>query len=256
MNFRGQCLWLWLTLAGLVTALGLSVYLAAAAREGYRQQLAARIWPDRAEAATNVPPPVITGTTNGFSRTILVWGDSRMAEWHLPAPPGTRIVNAGIPRATTAQLLPRLPGLLDAFQPDLVLIQAGINNLKYLGLEPQRADELVSLTFDHLTAMAARCRQHHCQVILLAVWPPEQPDWRRRLVWNVAIPLSVNRLNRHLLELPDRVPGLQVIDLFALAGLQPGPDTYRDTLHLRPAANDRLTQTLTNLPVWRVGRIP
>ena len=52
------------------------------------------------------------------------------------------------------------------------------------------------------------------------------------------------------------MPGLEVVDLFALAGLQPGPDTYRDTLHLRPATYERLTQTLTNLPSWRAGQRP
>ena len=256
MNLRRQRLWLWLALAGLVAGLGLSLYFAAAAREAYRRQLAARIWPAHPEAPANIQPPVITGTTNGYSRTILLWGDSRMAEWSLSAPPGTRMVNAGIPRATTAQLLPRLPGLLEAFQPDLVLIQAGINDLKYLGLEPQRTDEMVTLTFDHLTALAIRCRQQHGQVILLAVWPSAPPDWRRRLVWSAAIPEAVNRLNRRLLALPEQMPGLEVVDLFALAGLQPGPDTYRDTLHLRPATYERLTQTLTNLPSWRAGQRP
>ncbi len=242
--------WSWLLLAGLAVSLGLNCFLAGALRQYYQQQLAAQIWP-----AAAGDHPVITGVTNGFTRTILLVGDSRMAEWPLPAPPGTRLVNAGIRRATTAQILPQLPGWLDSFKPNLVLIEAGINDLKYIGLEPSRADEIIALTFNNLTNLAGQSLTRHCPVILLPVWPPDQPDWRRQFVWNAAISQSVNRLNRRLLAsaVP---PDLQVVDLFALAGLHPSSETYRDTLHLRPETYRCLTETLTNQPVWRITGAP
>ncbi len=244
--------WGWLLLAGLAVSLGLNCFLAGTLRQYYRQQLAAQIWPAAADAH-----PVITGTTNGFNRTILLVGDSRMAEWPLPAPPGTRLVNAGIRRATTAQIMPQLPGWLDSFHPDLILIQAGINDLKYLGLEPQRSEELISQTCNHLTNLVSQCLSRQtCEVILLPVWPPTRPDWQRQLVWNAAIPESVDRLNQRLLTLTNREPRLQVMDLFSLAGLRPGPETYQDTLHLRPEAYARLTRTLTNELHWSSVAIP
>ena len=242
-GWRGWC---WLLLAGFAVSLGLNCFLAGTLRQFYRQQLAAQIWP---AAAGN--HPVITGTTNGFTHTILLVGDSRMAEWPLPAPPGTRIVNAGIRRATTAQILPPLPGWLDSFHPDLILIQAGINDLKYLGLEPQRSEEIITQTGNHLTNLVSQClNQQPATIILLTVWPPARPAGQRQLVWNAAVPESVDRLTHRLLALTNREPRLQVMDLFSLAGLQPGPDTYRDTLHLRPEAYARLTRALANQLRW------
>ena len=70
------------------------------------------------------------------------------------------------------------------------------------------------------------------------------------MVWNAAIPESVNQLNQRLLAWTNREPSLRVIDLFSLAGLQPGTETYQDTLHLRPEAYARLTQVLTNELYW------
>lgn len=234
----------WLLLAGLAASLTLNGFLAGTLRESYRQQLAAQVWPDPGR-----DQPVITGTTKGFNRTILLVGDSRMAEWNLPAPPATRLVNVGRRRATTAQLLPLLPAWLATFQPDLVIIEAGINDLKYLGLEPGRAPELITLTGQHLRELARQSQVRHCPVMLLTVWPPDRPDWRRELVWNAAISESVNTLNQQMLAAPV-TPEFEVIDVFARAGLSPGPATYRDALHLQPAAYQRLTAALTNAPAW------
>ena len=251
MKSLGRIRWGWLLLAGALASAGLNLYLGGVLRQVYRKQLAARIWP-----APATDWPRVGGPTDHFTRTLLLLGDSRMAEWNLPPPPGTRTVNAGIPGATTAQIAALLPGLLGKFAPDTVVIEAGINDLKYLGLEPARADELVAHTLENLTNLAAQCREHHCRVVLLAVWPPTRPDWRRRFFWSPAISDSVDRVNRRLLALPAAAPQFQVVDLFTAAGVAPGPDAYRDTLHLRTETYRRLNAPLLNEPAMGTPAAP
>ena len=239
MNRRGQ-LWLLGALLGVaVFSAGLNLFLGGLLVRTYRDQLRAQIWPD-----TDAAWPAVSGLTNGYRRTILFLGDSRLAEWQFPAPAGARLVNAGVRRATTAQILPAVPGLLDEFHPDTVVIEAGINDLKYLGLEPTRAEELIAHTRTNLVRVVGQCRAHDCQVWLLEVWPPTEPGWPRRVVWSPAISSAVNRLNLDLEKLPAGLAGLHVVDLFARAGIRPGAETYRDTLHLRPETYLRLDPVL------------
>lgn len=105
------------------------------------------------------------------SSTILAFGDSltygtgTSRENSYPAIlqslTGITVVNAGIPGETSSEGLRRLPGLLQQYQPDLIIIcQGGNDILRKLDREVMR---------DNLQAMITLSRDSDTQVMLIGV---------------------------------------------------------------------------------------
>ncbi|HEX7577068.1 MAG TPA: hypothetical protein VF430_03420, partial [Verrucomicrobiae bacterium] len=118
------------------------------------------------------------------------------------------------------------------------------NDLKFLGLRPEMAPQIISLAASNLTAVVHECAARHCQVIVLETWPAGEPDLLRRLVWNAKISAAVGSLNAQLRLFNSPGQGIRVVDLFSEAGLKPEASLYRDTLHFKPEVYQRLTPAL------------
>jgi lysophospholipase L1-like esterase len=233
----------WLKRAGCGLAISLVLVLGVfcTVRTRYENRLRQQIWP------TQMPEIKITASpVRGAVPTVMLLGDSRMAEWGLPELNHWRVVNAGAGGLTTGQIRLATPKLLDEIHPDLVVLQAGINDLKFLGLKPRMNAAIVSLAASNLMVIVSECQKRHCRVIVLETWPTGQPDWLRRLVWNETVPASVNQFNTELRKLSAPEQGIRVVDLFGEAGLKPGAGSYRDTLHFRPEVYRQLTPALQN----------
>jgi lysophospholipase L1-like esterase len=231
-------LWLGvLALGGLLT-LAAAGFMAWQLRLRYESQLTQQVWPARRTCE-----PVIIGPAQGRDK-ILLFGDSRMAAWDGLAPSDFTFVNAGQSGATTAQLQLLLPALLDEFRPVAIVIQAGVNDLKLVGLKPGLEPAIVSQAARNLSNIVAQSSAHGCRVLLLETWPVGKPEWRRLPVWNSNITLAVNHLNERLRQLHAPARGVQVVDIFNAAGVVPEPKLFRDALHFRPPVYQRLTPVL------------
>ena len=110
---------------------------------------------------------MLAGPSANSEPAVLFLGDSRVAQWALPSLPGWRVVNAGAGGWTTGQIRLRVPQLLEEFHPDVVVVEAGINDLKYLGLRPAMKSQIVTLVASNLTVIAEECAQRHSKVIVL-----------------------------------------------------------------------------------------
>ncbi len=85
--------WLGVALVVLLVAMVWSVW---ALREHYEERLRQQIWPVTApEMAVLSSPPT------GSRPTVMLLGDSRVAQWGLPPLTGWRVVNAGAGGLTT-----------------------------------------------------------------------------------------------------------------------------------------------------------
>jgi lysophospholipase L1-like esterase len=230
---------IWLVAVGLLLSVLANVLLIREVRVLYAERLMAQIFPSR-----RPQPPVIYVNAGQFSSTILLFGDSRMAAWEFPPPADTRVVNAGVNGATTAQLRLQLPQLLDEFKPDVVVLQAGINDLKLVGLRPELEEDLILQAATNLLAMADDSLTRHSKVILLLTWPPGPPEWRRRLVWNRQIPEAVVRLNERLSGCGVTNQNFYVVDLLAESPPKPSPSDYQDAWHFQKDFYHRLTPPL------------
>jgi peptidoglycan/LPS O-acetylase OafA/YrhL/lysophospholipase L1-like esterase len=225
-----------LTVAILFAAIFLSGLIL---RTHYENRLRQQIWP-----AGSPEISVVSNAPANFRSTVLLLGDSRMAQWNLPPLSGWRVVNAGAGGLTTGQIRMAAPKLLDTFHPDAVVFEAGINDLKFLGLHPEMTSELVSLALSNMTAIVNECAARHCKIILLETWPAGEPSFARRLVWNKAIAVSVDELNTRLQTLNSPEREIHAVDLFKEAELEPENGLYRDTLHFKPEVYERLTPVL------------
>jgi lysophospholipase L1-like esterase len=230
--------WTWLA-AALAVSLAAVFLLVWTLRARYEDRLRQQIWTDRVPETT-----VFSNSPAGMARTVLLLGDSRMAQWGLPQLAQWRVVNAGTAGLTTAQIRLCAPALLDQFHPDVVVLQAAINDLKFLGLRPAMTSQVVSLALGNIAAVVNEGVQRHCKVILLETWPAGQPGMARHLVWSDAVSAAVAQLNAQLQSLDSAEKGIRVVDLFKEAGLKPDGKFYRDTLHLQPAAYQLLTPLL------------
>lgn len=225
--------WLAGAFAGLAAALIVTFATCWHLRSGYERDVARRVWPA-------VTPSVEAKVSGSDFPTVLLLGDSRIGQWDLRAASKGRYVNAGISGGTTAEVLNGAPRLLEKFRPDLVVIEAGINDLKLLGVRPDLRPTVTARVRENLAALIQLCRQRGSKVIVLPIWPPTRPEFRRRFVWNRAVPESVEEINRELPRLADSDPGVTVVDLFS-EGVRP---IYRDTVHFDPQTYRELTPLL------------
>jgi acyl-CoA thioesterase I len=108
---------------------------------------------------------------------------------------GREVVNAGVPGETTAEGLQRLPGVLDAVQPQLVLLCLGGNDLlRRMDRETLRAN---------LAAMIGEIRSRGADVVLLGVPEPrlinlEAEPLYTALAREFRIPLEASAIPRVL----------------------------------------------------------
>jgi lysophospholipase L1-like esterase len=231
----------WRKRAGWGLAISLVVMLGAfwLARAHYENRLRQQIWPAHTPEISS-----ISSSAGASVPTVMLLGDSRIAQWGLPELKHWHVVNAGAGGLTTAQVRLVTPGLLAEFRPDAVVLQAGINDLKFLGLRPEMASTIVSLAASNLESIVYECAGRHCKIIVLETWPAGQPGFLRRLVWSAEITKSVDRLNARLRSLEWPEGEILVVDLFNEAGLKPGAGLYYDTLHFKPEVYQRLTPAL------------
>jgi len=171
------------------------------------------------------------------SATTLVLGDSLSAAYHIPEQSGwvallgerlktqdpqhTRtVVNASISGETTSGGLARLPALLAAHKPDIVLVELGAND----GLRGLPIDEIRA----NLERIIGSCRDKGARVVLIGIELPINygPQYRAGL-------RAVYRDIASKFNVP-LVP-------FLLDGVADDPNLMQDDgLHPLPAAEPRL----------------
>jgi lysophospholipase L1-like esterase len=176
---------------------------------------------------------------------VLFLGDSRMQDW--PDLPGDRFstVNCGGGGETTAQILLRARATLEVTRPALVVLQAGVNDLKAIGALPDMAREIETKCLANLSTLVELCRAHGARVVLVPILPTAAPSLARRLVWSPEIDAARRRVNAALRERFAGTAGVALLDENLLHPdqenlLHPDQADYRDTLHFTPAAYRKL----------------
>ena len=210
----------------LVTSLVANAALLYASLEFYRREQLVRLFPARVA-------PSAKARREGRTQ-VLFLGDSRMEAW--PDLPADRFVtvNAGVGGETTAQIRVRAAATLDAVRPELVVLQAGMNDLKTIGALPELARETEANCLGNLRALVELCRERGARVVLVPIYPAARPSFVRRLVWSSEIDAARRRVNAALRE---RFLGAAGIALLDDSLVNPNVEgDYQDTLHFRPAA--------------------
>lgn len=177
---------------------------------------------------------------------VVFFGDSRAFMWSPPTlPGGYQIVNRGISNQTTEQMVLRLEADVVALHPDLVVLEAGVNDLKAIAELPGRRAQIVADCEVNLEAIVRRCVESGAQVVVVTVFDiGDVPLWLQPF-WSREVAQSVQEVNRFLPRLVRA--GVVLFDANRVLEGQ-GSAIQReyqlDYLHLTSAAYAALNQKL------------
>jgi lysophospholipase L1-like esterase len=230
-----------LTLLLLAASLGINVYLVEVARGYFAKAESLRLDPaglsvyatERAKAAPTHP-------------LVVLFGDSRAYMWTEPAmPAGFRVVNRGIGFQTTAQMLLRFDADVAALRPDVIVLEAGVNDLKAIADFPAQRDEIVDHCEGNLARIVGLGRQTGARIVIVTVFDIGDVSVWRRPFWTDDVEAAVREVNAFLPTLAaDRVV---VFDSRPILDDDRGRvrRPYQlDHLHLTRAGYDALNQRL------------
>lgn len=224
----------------LTLSLGMNLALLYLSFDQYKRLLLLRLDPVGAQHATIEVEQKV--------KTMVLFGDSRIAEWK-PAREicDTRIVNRGIGGQTTAQLLRRLEEDVLAYEVDYVLIQAGINDLKVIGIAPNKREQIVRDVEHNILRMAEKARSSGVKPVLTPVISTGAPPAHRRAIWPDEMEGILEKVNAALKygSLREGIAFMGLEDT-ALHGSQNIPSHYlRDFLHLNSIGYAEMEEALT-----------
>jgi lysophospholipase L1-like esterase len=181
------------------------------------------------------------------------FGDSRAEQW--PAPEGLPqfvFANRGIGSQTSAQVALRYDAHVRPLEPDVLLVQVCVNDLKTLPLFPEYAAAIIEGCQRNLDRIIAQARESGASVILTTLFPVGEPPLERRPVWSDAIADSINTVNEYVHSLA--ADDVIVLDTYALVANERGllrPELSADELHLNAAGyavlNEQLITLLQNM---------
>ncbi|MCI5210251.1 MAG: hypothetical protein D3910_15985 [Candidatus Electrothrix sp. ATG2] len=118
----------------LVASLLLNYILYKQGRQFYLQLNATKLAP----VGLSVFPAIPLDPPGGKDKAkrIIFFGDSRIAQWPQPELTGYEMLNWGIGGETSSQILHRYDAHVVPLAPNILLIQAGVNDLKTIPLFP------------------------------------------------------------------------------------------------------------------------
>lgn len=223
--------------AAFIGSLGLNVMLYGVAHEYYAEAINVRLKPidlDRYAAPPKSPA------------SVMLFGDSRIEMWPPFEVNGLAVANHGISNETTSQMLGRLDMELARHRPKVVVIQAGINDLKAIGVMPKEKGRIVSDTESRLSMMLTRIRATGAKVVLLTIFPFGDVPLQRQSVWNDHIEEARKLVNGYLREIKSE--GVVVVDCDPLLATPSGKiqgEFAQDLLHLNGKGYANLTPAVT-----------
>lgn len=235
--------WLPLTLLLLLGSLLINLLVGRWTLQYYRQLNADRL--DPLGIRMYASEPLLPPKTRNRPR-ILFFGDSRAYAWPAPVELShVEFINRGIGGQTTAQILARFDEHVTSLQPDLVILQAGINDLKTIPLFPTRRDEIIAGCKENLAAIVQRVTEQDATVILTTIFPPARPSLVRRPFWSDAVGEAVIDVNEYLKTLA--AEQVILLDSAALLASDNGlirPEYSYDLLHINQTGYVELNQAL------------
>ncbi|WP_420628192.1 SGNH/GDSL hydrolase family protein [Candidatus Leptofilum sp.] len=131
--------------------------------------------------------------------TAVFFGDSRAAQWPNPTGmDGYQFINRGIGSQTSVQVAARFQQHVAPLQPDLIIVQMCINDLKTIPLFPQNEQAIIQNCLANIDQVLAEAENLGAKVILTTVFPVGDVPLERRIVWSPDIAKAVTAVNEQI----------------------------------------------------------
>jgi lysophospholipase L1-like esterase len=186
---------------------------------------------------------------NSEKLRVVFFGDSRAYQW--PAPAGLErfeFINRGIGAQTSTQAVERFDEHVLSLQPDVVLIQMCINDLKTIPLFPELRSSIIATCKDNIERSVQEIKRQGGTVILTTVFPLGKLPVERTLFWSDAVDEAVREVNEFIASLE----GEKVI-IFDTGKVLAGEtglvrsEYSLDFLHLNQTGYEALNEALVNI---------
>ncbi|KAA5607054.1 hypothetical protein F1188_03875 [Roseospira marina] len=177
---------------------------------------------------------------------VLLIGDSRVAHWKPYLPTDLPVMERGLPGETAVQLARRFSRDGLGAGADIIVVQAGINDLVAASLMPADARAaVVDAVSRAFAAMHAAAEGAGICLVPTTIVPPSHPSLARWLVWDSSVFGMVEHVNARL-RAAGGPSGTAVLDAAALLAPEGRVESpfRRDTLHLTAPAYDALNAAL------------
>ncbi len=176
---------------------------------------------------------------------VVFLGDSRATSWPAPDLDRFAFVNRGIGAQTSVQVLGRFDDHVKPLKPNILILQAGINDLKTIPLFPGGRQAIVARCQESIRQIVAKSIDLGATVILTTIFPEGQVPIERRPFWSGDVGVAIDEVNSYIRSLA----GNKVIVLDAYSVLSDGhgslnPEYSQDLLHLTPQGYKRLNAEL------------
>jgi len=181
--------------------------------------------------------------------TVVFFGDSRAASW--PAPLGLEqfeFANRGIGAQTSAQVVLRFDDHVAPLQPQIIVVQVGINDLKTIPLFPERQEAIIARCKENIRRIVTRSTELGAAVILTTIFPIGKVPLERRLFWSGEVAVAIDEVNAYVRALAGE--DVMILDAFAILADDAGRTRteYRDDfLHLNAAGYEALNGALVRV---------
>lgn len=187
-------------------------------------------------------------TTDKDKIRVVFFGDSRAEDWISPNISGYEFINRGIHAQTSVQTIGRFASHVRSLQPNVVIIQVGINDLKTIVLFPERRESIVSNCRENIKQIVDASKNLGAVVILTTIFPVGEVPLERKPFWSDDIESAVNDMNVYIATLAeDRVI---IFDAFSILTDSQGmmlKDYEKDELHLNNRGYEILNKQLVKL---------
>lgn len=180
---------------------------------------------------------------------VVFFGDSRARAW--PAPPGLadiEFINRGIDNQTSAQILGRFDNHVRTASPQVVIVQACINDLKAIPLFPERRASIVADCMGNIEQIVSESEAQGADVILATIFPLGEVPLERKLFWSDDVADAIDEVNVYLFSLEK--DGVVVMDTDSILADGRGVvrnEYSRDLLHLTEEGYDALNKELVRI---------
>ncbi len=183
-----------------------------------------------------------------LSKRVVFLGDSRVLSWPAPNLPNYEFINRGIGGQTSTQIKGRFDQHIRPLQPDIVVLQLGINDLKTIGLFPEKKAEIIANCRENIREIVKKSQNLGAVVILTTIFPFGDIPLTRKPFWSDNILPAVQEINAYIDSLGNE--GIIIFDTFSILADDRGmmPASYRiDDLHYNQRAYQKINQEFTEL---------
>lgn len=179
---------------------------------------------------------------------VVFFGDSRVQQWPMPRVADMALVNRGVGGQTSAQVLGRLPYDVLPLNPDIVVIQVGVNDLKTIPLFPDRKAEIVAKCKEHIRQIVNLSAQNGAQVVVTTIFPLAQSPVVGGSSESKEVEAAIDDVNRFIVSLAgDKVKVFDAAGILADSNGKIYSLYSKNRLHLSRMGYNELNQELVHI---------